>query len=627
MRRFFTSIAIILIINVTASAVTMKLTVDATELPRKLLKSTARYDNLDRTVGLLYPKWIPGIHYHGGPIKNIGELYTYDANGNRLEWERDWTNHFRFLVDADRKTAGLQIDLTYICNQPTTNSKGIDSYGSPDIGVINWNTVLLYPENTAARDITVETKLILPEGWSFGTALPFDKERGDTIMFKAVTLEELIDMPLICGRYTRSIKLAETDKASYYLDIVADDEEDLPDADDSSLIQLVNMVNEAEAMFGGVPFDNYHLLLTLSEIIPGNGLEHRNCSLNGVSSSEFRKGGWRGKRIPYLLTHEFIHAWCGKYRRPMGMYTDNYQDDKDTDLLWVYEGMTQYLGHVLTYRSGFYDSTVFVENTAMDISRQRMQKGRTWRSLRDTEVAAGMLRQSSPSWAYLRRDQDYYNEGAMHWLEFDAMIRNGTDGAKSLDNFCRVFLTKEDKKSFAIPFDLNEIVTTLNQVYPAPWDSLIDERVYHPVDTFSLDVVDKLGMKLEYTDKKPEVVARGESKSGTTDCYESLGLGIGRTGKINDVRPDSPADKAGLVPATDIVAINGKKFSKTRLEDAVKATTEGSNVRLLVLQDDTYTEYTIDYDGGLRYLQLTPIDEHKNVLYDIVRPLAGDSGE
>lgn len=621
MRRFVTSLIIVLIINLTASAITMKLTVDATELSRKLLHSRTEFESLDRTVGLLYPKWIPGIHYHGGPIKNIGTLLTYDTNGDRLEWERDWTNHFRFLIDSTRTTDGLTVDMTYICNQPTTNSKGIDSYGSLDIGVINWNTVVLYPENVSVADIDVELRLILPSGWSFGTALPFDRRQDDTLAFKTVTLEELIDMPLICGRYARSIEIAETDLATYYLDVVADAEEDLPNDGDSTLMPLEQMVEEAEAMFGGVHFDEYHLLLTLSDVIPGNGLEHRNSSLNGVKSSEFRKNSWNGKRIPYLLPHEFAHAWCGKYRRPAGMYTDDYQDDKDTDLLWVYEGMTQYLGRVLTYRSGFYDSTVFVENIALQISRQQMQKGRTWRSLRDTEVAAGMLRESSPSWAYLRRDQDYYDEGAMHWMEFDAMIRNGTEGAKSLDDFCRAFFNKDDKGAFAIPFDLAEIVATLNEVYPAPWDSLIDVRVYHPVYTLALDIVDRLGMRLDYTDKKPKAISQRESQYGSINCYESLGLGIGRTGKINDVRPDSPADKAGLVPATQIVAVNGKKFSKQRFEDALIGTTEGLNVRLLVLHDESYNEYEIDYDGGPRYLELTPLNEGKNMLYDIARPL------
>lgn len=606
--------------SVAARTASLEITVDATELPRKLLHSRISYSAVGDSLSVLFPKWIPGIHGPRGPIQNIGGFEVFDSRGEEIPWERDWSEVYRFILYPARRSTDIEIRLTYIASQPSTNSIGIDSYGTPDLGIINWNTVIIYPEGIPVKDIETDVRLILPHGWRHGSALPVKSIRGDTVHFETVSLETLVDMPLVCGINFRTIEFAKTDMATYYLHVVADDQGDLPHHDDSTLLPMKRLADEAEALFGRTHFDEYHFLLTLSDNITRTGLEHRNSSLNGVKADEWRKADWPKSRTPYLLPHEFAHAWCGKYRRPAGMHTPDFQTNKDTDLLWVYEGLDQYLGRVLAARCGFSGTDEFVEYVARNVASHKRQKGRKWRSVRDTEVSAYTLRGGSASWGNLRRSQDYYRDGALLWLEFDAMIRNATDGKKSLDDFCAVFFSNGDTRTHSIPFDKKEIVATLNSIASGPYDSLINVRIHESHEKFDPQMLIQAGYRLEYTDKLPDVIKNREEMYKYFDAYESLGLSLNKSGKILDVVPKSPTDKAGLIPGSTIVGVSGKKYSHKRMKDAIKNSVMTEKIKLLILRGDEYQNMSIDYSDGLRYYKLTPVDGQRDWLTEIAKP-------
>jgi predicted metalloprotease with PDZ domain len=85
-----------------------------------------------------------------------------------------------------------------------------------------------------------------------------------------------------------------------------------------------------------------------------------------------------------LVPHEFVHSWNGKYRRPAGLATPNYQEPMIGDLLWVYEGLTEYLGDVLAARSGLLTDEQYRESLAETAAMLDHRSGRTWRPLEDT---------------------------------------------------------------------------------------------------------------------------------------------------------------------------------------------------------------------------------------------------
>ncbi len=269
--------------------VQMNITIDASDLPRKLLKSTISTTiKPNDSISFLYPKWIPGIHGPKGPIKNIGGLTFTDNQNQILRWQRDWKDVYRFYVYPQPNTKQCNISLTYICNQNSVNSKGVDCFGYANLGIINWNTLLLYPEGTSVRDIIVSATIILPTGWDYGSALPVKDKKGDTLFIKKISLEEFIDMPLITAVNMKHIEIDKTKNATYYLHIAAHDSYDF-DIPDSTLLPMKNLVKETELLFQRTHFDEYHFLLYLSDEAPSNGLEHRNSSLHGVSAGSLKK--------------------------------------------------------------------------------------------------------------------------------------------------------------------------------------------------------------------------------------------------------------------------------------------------------------------------------------------------
>ncbi|MBN4076374.1 hypothetical protein JYT16_01515 [Gemmatimonas aurantiaca] len=605
-----------------SATTTIQITVDARDLPRQLIHSTIA---TVAAPAYIFPKWIPGIHGPKGPVQNLGGLYFYDSKNKAIAWERDFSEVYRFILQ-ESVNGRISIKSDYICSQPSTNSRGVDSYGFENLGIINWNTVLLYPEGFAVQDIAVDLTLILPPNWNHGSALRVESTRGDTVTFKRTNLETLIDSPLLCGENFRTVKLVTTDLASYFVHLVADDQGDLP-KDDSAFIPLRRMVTEAEKIFGGVHFEEYHLLLGLTDKVGTLGLEHRESSLNTLSSDALRDNDWVGERIQYLLTHEFAHAWCGKYRRPEGMHTEDYLTDKNNNMLWVYEGLTQYLGNVLSVRCGYATTEEFVETIASYIGGAIHQKGRQWRSVHDTEHSSSLLRGGSRNWPLLRRSQDYYREGAMLFMEFDARIRTMTEGEKSLDDFCATFFIKGDAANHAVPFSRSEVVRTLNEQVAFNWDSLIQLRIYDTQERFDPELALQCGYRLEYRDTQSERAKRRQKRSGGVSLYESLGFSCSKRGIVGTIVPESPAAKAGINKGTEIIGIAGKKFSVKRLKDAVRNTVMTGSVNLLVADGDTFKDITIEYDGGLRFYTLTRIDSATDWIAEIAASRAERSKE
>lgn len=598
--------ALVLIVALSAPTLAqpvIRVHVDATELPRKLLRSTIEFDASGDTLALLYPEWIPGIHAPRGPLQNLAGFVPRDADGTVLRWERDWSDMYRLLVLRDEgQRSKVTVDLTYITNQPSTNSTGVDAFGTRTLGIINWNTVLVAPEDIPPARLQVELELTLPQGWQAGSALAVASREGDRIRFEPVTYEQLIDRPLICGLHYREVELARTDGATYFLDIVADEARDLPQHD-SVFTPLGALVLESEALFGPAPhFGSYRFLLVVSDQAPRLGLEHRESSLNSAKADAFRDLDWTKNGLGYLLPHEFVHAWVGKYRRPAGMVTGDFHTTKNTEGLWVYEGLTQYLGNVLAARSGLVTAEDFREKMVMYTAVRLREQGRQWRPLRDTAVSSYILRGGSDSWGLMRRGQSYYVEGALTWLDFDARLREASAGQRSLDDFCLAFFGGGDRQRTTVPFTTQDILEGLSALDgDTPWGDLVQASIERTQEVFTAHWVASTGYRLEYVDEIPASLKKREAKGEYVYLGESLGLTVKNAGQVSSVTPGGVADATGIHPGIEIVGVNGFKFSPERLRTAVEDSPETGHIELLTLDGDVYTTFDLQYDAGPRY--------------------------
>ena len=199
------------------------------------------------------------------------------------------------------------------------------------------------------------------------------------------------------------------------------------------------LVAESGVLFGSRHYRDYHFLLTLSDGVAHFGLEHHESSDDRTYEAQPQRT--ISKRIVFsgLLPHEFTHSWNGKYRRPAGLISQDYHEPMKDDLLWVYEGMTSYLGGVLTARSGLFTPEQSREELATFVDIFENRKGREWRPLQDTADSAMFIYNADPEWEDWRRGRDFYNESALLWLEVDATLRRLTGDQKSMNDFCQKF--------------------------------------------------------------------------------------------------------------------------------------------------------------------------------------------
>jgi predicted metalloprotease with PDZ domain len=381
------------------------------------------------------------------------------------------------------------------------------------------------------------------------------------------------------------------------------------------------LVAEAGALFGARHYKSYRFLVTLSDKMPFHGLEHHESSDNGMPERAMSDAD-AGKAIAFLLPHEYVHSWNGKFRRPAGLITPTYQEANNTRLLWVYEGLTEYLGTVLAARSGLWTVEEARDYLAVTAEEMQNQKGRAWRPLDDTTLTAPMRAFDSSGWNGWRRSSDYYDEGTLIWLEVDTKIRQLTKGERSLDDFCRRFFGGEGGMVEVKPYSFEDIVAELNAVAPHDWKSLLTRRVSETAEQAPLAGFQQGGWRVSYGNKPTafEKVAEGMRKQ--INLSASVGLNLAADGSIIDVVHGKPAYKAGIGPGMKLLAVNSRRFSSEVLRDALAAGKKpGSRLELLLENGDIFRTYTVDYHGGVRHPRLERVEGQEDFLSKILAPL------
>jgi predicted metalloprotease with PDZ domain len=592
-----------------------RLKVDATDAPRNILHATLTIPVTPGALTLAYPKWIPGNHRPTGPIQNFTGLH-FTAGGQELEWQRDLEDMYAFHLKVPAGVSELQASydtITYNGKSSLSSSKVLD---------LLWNQVVLYPKGMATNAVQVAASVRLPEGWKFGTALTPVQQSGSTVEFKTVSLTTLVDSPLIAGANYRQVQINPPGETlTHVVDMVGESEEaiQITDKDIASLKQLVA---ETGKLFGARHYGRYTFLLTLGDQTAHHGLEHHESSDNGAAEDMFSNSGSHDLEAD-LLPHEFVHSWNGKYRRPEGLATANYQEPMHGDLLWVYEGLTDYLGNILAARTGLRSPEQFRENLAYTAAMLDHRSGRTWRPLQDTAVSVQSLFNAPTEWTNWRRTADYYPEGYLLWLEVDTLIRQKTNGQKSLNDFCRIFYGGQSGPPAVVPYKFDEVVAALNQVVPGEWAKLLRERLDSKSAHAPMGGITGGGWKLVYTEQKNATMEAREKDSENIDLSFSLGLIASKQGDVRDVIPGSPAYAAGLGPGMKLIAVNGRKWSMDVVRAALRTSARHAQpLALLAENGEYYSTYQINYQGGERYPHLVRAEGQPDLLGEIVKPQA-----
>ncbi|GAC1623167.1 MAG: tetratricopeptide repeat protein [Candidatus Acidiferrum sp.] len=610
----------------------VRVAVDLRDAPKRIFHSKLEFPVKSGPLTLVYPKWIPGEHSPTGPILDLTGLH-FRAGGKEIPWRRDDVDMYAFHCEIPAGMTALEVSLDYLSPVDVAGSRERPS-ATQKLALLNWYMVVLYPQGQKSDDLEFIASLRIPLGWNYGTALPVARASGEQIEFQQATLTRLIDSPVIMGEYMRTIELSKDQKPEHFLHIAADGAAALA-ATPEQIQHLRQLVAETGTLFGARHYRRYDFLLSLSDNVTPDGVEHNESSDNRTPERLFLDPDLFETETD-LLPHEFFHSWNGKYRRPAGLTPPDYQTPLQGELLWVYEGLTMYYGNILSTRSGFWTPGRLRENLAGVAAYLNERPGRAWRDLQDTAVAAQLLYSSPAAGSSWRRGVDYYDESTLIWLEVDTLIRHESQGKKSLDDFCRKFHGGESGDPKVVPYTFDDVVSTLQEIAPYDWRTFFTQRLNSHGPGAPLGGIENSGWKLIFNETMNERQRAEEMANHRVDLQFSLGLSVNYPGaensdEITEVIWGGPAAQAGVLAGTKLVAVNGRKWTPEVLREAVRRAKGGKDpIELLLENQDYFQTIRVNYHGGERYPHLEHIAGKPDLLTEIGKmraagiPLAKD---
>lgn len=572
---------------------TMKLHIDATDITRGAYRVTQTVPVAPGTkrLTLMLPQWLPGNHGPRGPMAELVDIHFF-AGDQKLSWKRDPVEVYAFHIDVP--AGAKDVTAKYIHTSPLQSAEGRITMTQEMLN-LQWEKMSLYPAGHYVRQIKVVPSVTIPQGWTAAVALDGLKQDGNTLTWDATTYEILVDSPIFAGKYFRKWDLGQ----NVTLNVVADKPEQL-NAKPEHIEPHRHLVTESRIAFGANHFDRYEFLLALTDRMGGIGLEHHRSSENQLEPNaflEWDKYEWDRN----LLPHEYAHSWIGKYRRPARLWTPDYRQPMQDDLLWTYEGQDQFWGTVLAARSGLQGKDMVLGMLAGWAGSFSVQPGRRWRSVEDTGHDPIFAARKAKPFPSLARNEDYYTEGALIWLEFDQIIRRETGGKRSIDDFAKLFFGMNDGDYGQLTYELDEIITKLNAVAPYDWAGLIEKRINTPGQPAPVMGIELGGYRLAWREEpNPFEKARMADAKQLTLTF-SIGLNLDKDGKVLSTQWDSPAFNAGIVPGSKIVAINGNAYDGDGMKAAITAAKDGAPLELLIQRGSRYQTVALDYRGGLRW--------------------------
>ena len=602
---------------------TISLSVDLTNINDRILNVHETIPVKAGELVLLYPQWMPGTHSPSNPLANMAGLEV-TSNGKRVPWVRDRVDMWAFHVDVPKGVTSLELTFQYLA--PVRPQQGRISNNFANL---KWNNVLFYPAGYFSRRIPFATELHLPEEWKFASALAVKSQNGNLIQFKDTTLNTLIDSPLYAGVNFKRVDLSTGPDNQVFMDLFADNPEQL-EITPEELQFHKNLAIQAQKLFNSHHYDHYDFLFSLSDSVGGQGLEHHQSSEDGLRANYFTD--WAaGLPNRALLAHEYTHSWNGKFRRPADLWTPNFNVPMQNDLLWVYEGLTDYYGNVLTARAGMRTPDQARDAIAQIAASFEISPGRKWRSLQDTTNGPIIAEQGGTPllWQSWQRSFDYYPESDLIWLDADTTIRQLSKGQKSLDDFAKLFFGINNGSYVTLTYTLDDIVKAMNTVQPYDWAAFFRTRVYEVAPEVPENGIQQGGYRLVYNDTEPDWIKHADP-TRSTSFATSLGLTVsgqggpnsGSPGAITDVVWDSPAFKAGITPDLQLQAVNDQAFSVANLRKAiVDAEKSNDPIKLLLKRDDKFVSVTLDYHGGLRYPHLERVEGTPSLLDAVLAPV------
>lgn len=619
-KAWFCSLLLCALAAAGADAATLKLRVDARDVVRKRVHTEETLPVKAGPLALVFPKWIPGEHAPSGPIDSMFGL-AIRANGTLLPWTRDARDMFVLHLTVPRGATQLDISLESGLATEGSGFSGAPT-SSAQLAILAWNEFLLIPQGQEADTLAVSASLVAPPDWQMVCALAAQRASDGAWAFEDSTVMHLIDSPVQLGLHARLLALKGSEPRAelpHQLSIMADNETALAGAEELNA-GYSRLVAEAGALFGVRPYRHYTWLLSLSDHVAHFGLEHHESSDDRMYLDTLEDAGKR-MDLGWLLGHEYVHTWNGKFRRPAGLLSPDYDAPMDTTLLWSYEGLTEFWGVMLPTRAGLMTPEYCREFMAEYAGNFVVNPGTRWRPMLDTAVDAQQLYYAPSAWHSSRRDTDFYDASVFLWLDVDAELRARSQGKSGIDDYMRRFYSGASGAPQLKPYVEQEIYDTLAALAPGDWRALVHRHLDETGTAALTHALERHGWKLEFTPQANISVETGQKYEKTTRRRWSIGLDLDKDGKILDAIEDRAAARAGAGPGMTLLAVNGQKYSTEVLDAAISAAASSRQpIALLVEHDDYYRTLNVEYYDGPRFPHLARIEGRPDTLSALIQP-------
>jgi predicted metalloprotease with PDZ domain len=603
-----------------AQATDLTVRVDAREVASKRVHTELTLAVKPGPLTLVYAKWMPGEHGPTGPLESMVGL-EIKANGARLSWSRDPLDMYALRVAVPPGIRQLDVSME---SGLATEEAGFTAAptSSAQLAIVSWNQYLLFPKGVDADKVSVSATVVAPPGWTVVCALGSQAKPGGAYEFEASTLARLIDSPVQMGLYAQLVDLKGSEPLAdikHSLSIMADSAAALAIPSDFAP-GYSRLVAENGSLFGSRMYRHYTWLVSLSDHIAHFGLEHHESSddrggENTLSEADLRMD------LAELLGHEYVHSWNGKYRRPQGLLSPDYQKPMDGSLLWVYEGMTEFWGDVLPTRAGLVTPEYFREMVASAAANFDTEPGARWRPLADTATAAQALYDAPQAWQSSRRSVDFYDASVFLWLDVDAELRARSQGHATLDDFVKRFYAGTSGAPQLKPYVEQDVYDALAAVAPVEWRTFIHRHLDSTGTAALMGALERSGWKLAYSAQTNASIESRQKRHKETVRQWSIGLNLDKDAKITDVIADRAAARAGASPGMSIIAVDGQKYTIAVLDAAIAAAqTTHKPIALLVEDSDYYRTLSVEYYDGPRYPHVVRIEGLPDTLSAVISP-------
>lgn len=590
----------------------LRLTIDATDIARGVVSGRLTLQvSGPGPMTLLYPKWMPGYHSPQNPIELFAGL-RIEAGGKPLDWRRDPVEVYAFHVVVPEGIDALDASFQFL--SPTASSQG-DVVVTDDMLNLQWGRVLLYPAGHFSRQILVEPSLTLPEGWSYATALEVCDRSSCHVRFRPVPLDVLVDSPVMAGLHAKHIPLDESKRV--WLDLFGHEEAALEISPQQADLHRA-LVDQADKLFASRHFDTYHNLVALSEELGGGGVEHHRSAEIVAPPTYFRE--WeRNLSKRDVFAHEYVHSWNGKFRRGADSWTPSFDQPIRSSLMWIYEGQTQYWGHVLTARAGLWSTDTALQALAKVAATYDVRPGGLWRTMADTTADPVIASRAPLPWPSWQRSEDYYSEGQLLWLAVDTLIRERSGDRRSLDDFARNFFGSDDGRMITKTYDFDDVVQALNDIVKHDWSGMLTHELRSREPGAPLEGLERGGYRLVYREYRNDFCKSFDSLAGQIDLRFSIGLIVSDDGTIQEVMWGSAAFEAGLTSGALILKVNGCDYDQQLLLKAIDLSEAGTPIKLCARArpQSREREVVVDYRGGHRFPHLEPMTGARRRLEEI----------